>query len=38
VYVDNSALADQEVLRTWVQRGSDQVAAHPAAPKRRKRG
>jgi TfoX/Sxy family transcriptional regulator of competence genes len=38
VYVDNSGLADPEVLRTWVQRGTDYVAAHPAAAKRRKRG
>jgi TfoX/Sxy family transcriptional regulator of competence genes len=38
VYVDNGALADQEVLRTWVQRGTDYVAAHPAAAKGRKRG
>ena len=38
VYVDNGALADPEVLRTWVQRGTDYVAAHPAAAKRRKGG
>jgi len=38
VYVDNGALVDPEVLRTWVQRGMDYVAAHPAAAKRRKRG
>ena len=38
VYVDNAALADPEVLRTWVQRGTDYVAAHPASPRRRKRG
>jgi hypothetical protein len=38
VHVDNSALADREVLRTWVQRGSDCVAAHPAAARGRKRG
>ena len=38
VYVDNGALADPEVLRTWVQRGTDYVATHPAAPKRRKGG
>ena len=38
VYVDNGALADPEVLRTWVQRGTDYIAAHPAVAKRRKRG
>ncbi len=38
VYVDHSALADTEVLRAWVRRGTDYVAAHPAATKRRKRG
>jgi TfoX/Sxy family transcriptional regulator of competence genes len=37
VYVDNSGLADPEVLRTWVRRGTDYVAAHPATAKRRKR-
>src|SRR3954451_10281593 len=30
LYVDASGLADAEVLRTWVQRGTDYVAAHPA--------
>ena len=38
VYVENSGLADPEVLQTWVQRGTDYVAAHPAAAKRRKPG
>jgi TfoX/Sxy family transcriptional regulator of competence genes len=37
VYVDNAALTDAELLRTWVRRGTDYVAAHPAAAKRRKR-
>jgi TfoX/Sxy family transcriptional regulator of competence genes len=37
VYVANDGLADPAVLRTWVQRGTRYVAAHPAAPKRRKR-
>ena len=36
LYVDNSALADPEVLRGWVQRGTEYVKAHPAAAKRRK--
>jgi len=38
VYVDNTGLADPETLRTWIRRGTDYVAAHPAAEKRRKRG
>jgi len=38
VYVDVGALSEPEALRTWVQRGTDYVAAHPAAAKRRKRG
>jgi TfoX/Sxy family transcriptional regulator of competence genes len=38
VYVDVRALSDPEVLRTWIQRGTDYVAAHPATAKRRKRG
>jgi hypothetical protein len=38
VYVDNGGLADAAVLRTWVQRGTDYVAAHPATAKQRKRG
>jgi len=38
VYVDNSGLTDPEVLLTWVHRGTDYVAAHPAPNKRRKRG
>jgi TfoX/Sxy family transcriptional regulator of competence genes len=37
VYVDASALAEDRVLRTWVQRGTTYVAAHPATAKRRKR-
>jgi hypothetical protein len=37
VYVDNPALADPAILRTWVHRGTDYVAAHPAAAKRGKR-
>jgi TfoX/Sxy family transcriptional regulator of competence genes len=37
VYVDNAALADPDVLRTWVHRGTAYVQAHPAAAKRRKR-
>jgi ABC-type Fe3+-siderophore transport system permease subunit len=31
-------LADPEVLQTWVHRGTDYVAAHSAAAKRRKHG
>src|SRR5207244_12650636 len=38
VYVDNGALAVPEVLRTWVHRGTDYVAAHRAPAKRRKNG
>ena len=38
VYVDSSGLTDAEVLQTWVQRGTDYVAAHAAATKRGKRG
>ena len=38
VYVENSAFVDARVLRTWVQRGIDYVAAHPATAKRSKRG
>lgn len=38
VYVNNAALPDPEVLRTWVQRGMDFVAAHPASPTRRRQG
>ena len=38
VYVDVGASSEPEALRTWVQRGTDYVAAHPAAAKRRKRG
>jgi TfoX/Sxy family transcriptional regulator of competence genes len=38
VYVGNDALDDPQVLRAWVQRGTDYVASHPAAAKRRKRG
>ena len=37
VYVEKVALADPEVLRTWVERGTQYVAAHPAATRRRKR-
>jgi hypothetical protein len=37
VYVENSGLADSEVLQTWVHRITDYVAAHPATAKRRKR-
>jgi TfoX/Sxy family transcriptional regulator of competence genes len=37
VYVDSRGLADAEVLRTWVQRGTGYVAAHPATGRRRKR-
>jgi TfoX/Sxy family transcriptional regulator of competence genes len=37
LYVENSALTDPEVLRGWVQRGTEYVKAHPAAAKRRKR-
>lgn len=36
VYVENSALGDAKALRTWVERGIQYVAAHSAAPKRRK--
>jgi TfoX/Sxy family transcriptional regulator of competence genes len=35
VYVEVDALSDPEALRTWVQRGTDYVAAHPATAKRR---
>ena len=38
VYVENNGLADPEALQTWVQRGTDYIAAHPAAAKRRRRG
>jgi TfoX/Sxy family transcriptional regulator of competence genes len=38
VYVGNDALDDPQVLKTWVQRGTDYVAAHPATARRRKRG
>ena len=38
VHVDQAALADAEALRTWVHRGTDYVAAHPAPAKRHKRG
>jgi TfoX/Sxy family transcriptional regulator of competence genes len=38
LYVDNRALADPEALRTWVQRGTEYVKAHPAPAKRRRRG
>ena len=38
VYVHSDGLAEPEVLRAWVQRGTNYVAAHPAAAKRRKRG
>jgi TfoX/Sxy family transcriptional regulator of competence genes len=38
VYVDESALADASVLQTWVQRGTDYLAAHPATAKKHKRG
>jgi TfoX/Sxy family transcriptional regulator of competence genes len=37
VYVDNTGLADPNALRSWVRRGTDYVAAHPASAKRRKR-
>jgi TfoX/Sxy family transcriptional regulator of competence genes len=37
VYVDASGLSDPEVLRAWIRRGTDYVAAHPATAKRRKR-
>src|SRR5215467_11213484 len=30
--------SEPEALRTWVQRGTDYLAAHPATAKRRKRG
>ena len=36
VYVESSALADAGVLRTWVHRGTDYVAAHSGTIKRRK--
>ena len=38
VYVENSGLSDPEALQLWVQRGTNYIAAHPAAAKRRKRG
>ena len=37
VYVENGVLADDDILRSWVQRGVKYVAAHPAKPKRRTR-
>jgi TfoX/Sxy family transcriptional regulator of competence genes len=37
LYVDDLALADREVLRTWVQRGTDYVRTHPATARRRRR-
>jgi TfoX/Sxy family transcriptional regulator of competence genes len=36
VYVESGALADDEALRMWVQRGTDYVSTHPATAKRRK--
>jgi TfoX/Sxy family transcriptional regulator of competence genes len=38
VYVHSDGLAELEVLRMWVQRGTNYVATHPAAAKQRKRG
>ena len=37
LYVDHAALADDDVLRAWVQRGLRYVAAHPPKRKRRTR-
>jgi hypothetical protein len=37
VYVESSGVTDPAVLREWVHRGTDYVAAHPATAKRRKR-
>ena len=37
VYVGNDALDDPQVLRAWVQRGTDYVVSHSAVAKRRKR-
>ena len=37
VYVDRGVLTDDGILRSWVQRGVDYVALHPAKPKRRTR-
>ena len=37
VYVDVDSLSDPKVLRAWVQRGTEYLAAHPATAKRRKR-
>ena len=37
VYVEDGALADDDMLRSWVQRGVTYVGAHPAKPKRRTR-
>ena len=37
VYVDHGVLANDDVLRSWVQRGVTYVGAHPAKPKRRTR-
>ena len=37
VYVERDVLADDDVLRSWVQRGVTFVAAHPAKRKRRVR-
>ena len=38
VYVDSAGLVDPVVLRTWVERGTAYIAAHPAGAKRHKRG
>ena len=37
VYVERGALADDAILRSWVQRGVTYVGAHPAKSKRRAR-
>ena len=35
VYVDRGVLTDDGILRSWVQRGVDYVALHPAKRRRR---
>jgi TfoX/Sxy family transcriptional regulator of competence genes len=37
VYVGIAGLAEADILRAWVRRGTEYVAAHPASEKRRKR-
>jgi TfoX/Sxy family transcriptional regulator of competence genes len=36
VYVGQSALSSDPELETWIKRGVDYIAAHPAKPKRKR--